>query len=76
MYATNPLDKSRRYNYSMRTIDDDIGCRGANHPDIVDHHRKMDIIERGGQGYNPLYRNNELLNARELIHGNSRSNKS
>jgi hypothetical protein len=32
----------------MRTIEAYADLRGANHPDIYDHHRKMEIIERGG----------------------------
>jgi len=48
MFANDPLVKNSRYMNSIRTIDHDMDQRGANHPDIAEHHKKMNLIERGG----------------------------
>jgi len=57
-------DQEHSYMQSpLRTLEDDSRYRGANHPDIANHHRQMNHILNTSTGHSPLFRNELQLDS-------------
>jgi hypothetical protein len=51
----------------MRTLDDDSRYRGANHPDIANHHRQMNHILNTSAAHSPLYQHENQLESERSV---------